>query len=34
MRDAEKGYEDWLEDCQKWREIEEVDLFSENDNSN
>ena len=33
MREAGKGYEDWLEDCPKWREVEEVDFISENDNS-
>ena len=33
MREAEKGYEDWLEDCRKWRKVEEVDLISESDNS-
>ena len=32
-REAEKGYEDWLEDCQKWREVDEVDRISESDNS-
>ena len=33
MREAKKGYGDWLEDCPKWREIEEVDLISESDDS-
>ena len=33
MREAEKGYEDWLKRCQKLREIEEVDLINESYNS-
>ena len=29
MKEAEGGYKEWLKDCQKWGEIEVVDLFSE-----
>ena len=31
MREAEKGYEEWLKDCQESEEIEEVDLISKSD---
>ena len=33
MREAEKGYEEWLKECQKWDEIEVVDLLSESNDS-
>ena len=29
MKEAERGYEEWLEKCRKWDEIEVVNLLSE-----
>lgn len=33
MRKAEEGYEEWLKECQKWDEVEVVNLLSEDSDS-
>ena len=33
MKEAERGYEEWLENCRKWDRIEVVDLLSESSDS-